>query len=400
MRHKSASRILVVGVLCLLPLGLVPLGAGTAASASARADASTLHDTAKAASSLQGSFAFYSGGDVNIQALWTNILIPGFERQYPNVKINYVFSSHGGDDVTTLDRVALAVKDHKPSGYALLESATNAVELGARANLFIPVTTNAIPNSANVPSSSLAAVKSDAVPYRGSKVVLAYNSKTVKNPPKTLSALLSWIKAHPGEFAYCNPSDGGSGQYFVEDVLDSNMPASSVKTLAFTDDTALESYWSKGMAILHGLNGDVYGNGTYPTGNTQELTLLASGAVQMATVWSDQSLAALKDGQLPSSVKVIDITPPFAGGPVYLGVPKYTPAAQVLLADAFLNYVLSVPQQAKIVKAVDGFPAINLNLMPAAVKSDFGIVGTTMPVPPYSAKVTSDMERVWQQDVP
>jgi putative spermidine/putrescine transport system substrate-binding protein len=349
--------------------------------------------------SLHGSFAFYSGGDVNIQTLWENILIPSFERAYPKIKVDYVFSEHGSADTTTIDEVAQADQDKRPASYALLESSDNAVEMGARQHLFIPVTTQNIPNSSNVPSSSMQVVDSDALPYRGSKVVLAYNTNTVKNPPTTLSALISWIEAHPGEFAYCNPADGGSGSYFVQDVLDSKMPASAVRTLAFNDEPSLESDWAPGMAVLHQLNSDVYGSGTYPAGNTQVLSLLTSGAVQMATVWSDQGTQAKQDGQFPASIKLTDISPAFPGSPVYLAIPKYTSKNQTILAEAFENFVLSVPQQAKIVQSVAGFPAINVSLMTSTVKTDFTALGENEGLP-YTANIGSDMNQAWQQDVP
>jgi putative spermidine/putrescine transport system substrate-binding protein len=326
-------------------------------------------------------------------------LIPGFEKQYPHVKVDYVFDSHGIDDVTTLAKVALAEKERRTSGYALLESATTAVEVAAREKLFIPVTAAAVPNSVNVPASSMSIVKSDAIPYRGSKVVLAYNSSTVTNPPKTLDALLAWITANPGKFAYCAPQDGGSGAYFVQAVLDKYMKQSDINTLAFNYVPSLESSWTAGMAELHSLNSSVYGGGTYPTGNTQVLALLASGAVQMATVWSDQSIAGLNNGSLPKNIKLLDLTPPFAGSPVYLGVPKYTPKNQVVAVDAFLNYVLSTPQQAKVVNTLAGFPGIKTSLLPAEKKSEFAPIGTKLQFP-FDANAGSDMNRIWAQDVP
>ncbi len=350
-------------------------------------------------SSLRGTFAFYSGADTNVENLWQNVLIPAFHNAYPHININYVFSVHGTNDVTTLDRVAIAVKDKIPSGYGLLESATNAVELAARNHLFIPVTTKTIPDSVNVPKASLEVVKYDAIPYRGSKVVLAYNSTTIPSPPKTIGALVSWIEANPGKFAYCNPNGGGSGQYFVEDVLNQFLSAAQQNTLAFGQDSSAEASWSQGMAQLHKLNSYVYGGGTYPAGNTQVLSLMESGAVQMATVWSDQSTAALRSGQMPSTVKLTDVTPSFAGSPVYLGVPRYTPKNQVRLVDAFLNFILSVPQQAKVVKVLAGFPAINVNVMTKSVKTAFSALGNNESLP-YAAAVVSDMERVWQQQVP
>lgn len=401
MRHRRSAAALAVVSSVALSIG-IGTGAGASArpAAHVRAHHSTSHKTkARYPRTLKGNFAFYSGGDTNVQQLWQDVLIPAFNRAYPNVHVNYVFDEHGTNDVATLARVAQAEKNHAASGYALLESATNAVELAARAGLFIPVTTKNIPNSVNVPSAAMKVVNNDAVPYRGSKVVLAYNSATVKNPPKTLAQLLSWIQQNPGKFAYCSPAGGGSGSYFVQSVLNQYIPQSVQQELAFSSNSSLESYWSKGLALLHKLNGDMYGGGNYPTGNTQVLSLLASGAAQMGTVWSDQGTQALLDGQLPKSFKLVDLTPPFAGSPVYLGIPKYTPKNQAILASAFLNFVLSVPQQAKVVKRLAGFPGIKVSVMTKTVQNEFGALGDSQSLP-YAATISSDLNRIWQQQVP
>src|SRR5207302_10612425 len=72
-----------------------------------------------------------------------------------------------------------------------------------------------IPTRSTLPAPSLDCGQSKAVPYRGSSVVLAYNSDKVANPPQTYDDLLTWIKANPGKFAYNEPSTGGSGDAFV-----------------------------------------------------------------------------------------------------------------------------------------------------------------------------------------
>lgn len=363
--------------------------------------APTAMASASSASSLSGSFAFYSGGDTNIEQLWETELIPAFNKKFPNIHVKYVFDEHGDDDTTTLARIAQAVKDHRASGYALVESATNAVELGARQNLFIPVSTTAIPNAAKVPPAYMQVVDNDAVPYRGSKVVLAYNTNTVKSPPKTLSALLSWITAHPGKFAYCPPSGGGSGSYFVQDVLDSYMPQSAVTKLAFTDAKSLEKDWAPGLAELKKLNSYVYGDGTYPTGNTQVVSLVASGAVQMATVWSDQGTQAILDHQFPKNIKLTDINPPFAGSPVYLGVPRYTPNNERPLVDAFLNFVLSKQSQTTVVTKLAGFPGVSLQSVGGIAAKEFAELGSASRESlPYSADISDDLNRIWQEQVP
>lgn len=82
-------------------LGLVATAATSACSAT---------PAASSGSTLKGSFNFYSGGDVNIEQLWTKDIIPAFEKQYPGVTVHYVFSSHGKNDTTALDTVGVAVK--------------------------------------------------------------------------------------------------------------------------------------------------------------------------------------------------------------------------------------------------------------------------------------------------
>ena len=142
----------------------------------------------------------------------------------------------------------------------------------------------------------------------------AYNSQKIKNPPKTYMDLINWIKANPGQFTYCIPSDGGTGDAFVASALE-----------AFTDPKALtqpfskaaEKNWPKAWALLKSIRKpDLYQNGFNPNGNTPVLNLLAKGSITMGTAWSDQGLSALDQGLLPKYIKLTQINPPFAGEPV------------------------------------------------------------------------------------
>ena len=39
-----------------------------------------------------------------------------------------------------------------------------------------------------------------------------YNTVRVANPPKTVPAFMSWIKANPGKFVYSDPSQNFQGE--------------------------------------------------------------------------------------------------------------------------------------------------------------------------------------------
>lgn len=51
----------------------------------------------------------YASGDVDVKSLYTDQLIPGFQKANPGIKINLVFSEHGVNDTTTLARIGAAV---------------------------------------------------------------------------------------------------------------------------------------------------------------------------------------------------------------------------------------------------------------------------------------------------
>jgi len=250
----------------------------------------------------------------------------------------------------------------------------------------------------NVDTKLLTPVHGAAVPYRGSSVVLAYDSKNVASPPKTLSALIGWIKSHPGKFTYNSPNTGGSGYSFAETVVDSTLSAGTISQMQQGYVPNLESQWKQGFDLLHSLNQYTY-QGVYPNGNQAVLDLLAKGQIWVAPVWSDQSLTALKTGALPASVKLTQISSPsFTGGAAYLGIPKT--AKNKIDVYKFVNYVLSPAAQTQIINVMSGFPAIPLKLMPKAIQNKFADVSANSLRASYSTKMQSDFKAQWQQQVP
>jgi putative spermidine/putrescine transport system substrate-binding protein len=352
--------------------------------------------TTHAATKKTVTINLYASGDVNVQSLYQQYLIPGFEKKNKGIKVNFIFSEHGQNDTTTLARIGAAVKQRKWPGIDLVDA--GLVTTLATDGLTQPVSKATAPNVKNVDQKLLTPVHGAAIPYRGSSVVLAYDSNNVPNPPRTLSALLSWIKAHPGKFTYNAPNTGGSGYSFAETVVDQFIPAKVLTQMDQGYAPELESYWKQGLDALHSLNQYVY-QGVYPNGNQAVLDLLAKGQIWVAPVWSDQSLTALKTGQLPASVHLLQISnPSFTGGAAYLGVPKS--ARNKVSVYKFVNYVLSPAAQTQIINVMSGFPAIPLKLMPKAIQNKFADVNANSLRPTYSQKQSSDFKAQWQQTVP
>lgn len=356
-------------------------GCGAAASASG--------------SSSGGTIVVYASGDVNVQQIWQQTLIPGFEKAEPQYRVKLVFSEHGTTDSTVLARLGAAVKTNSDPGEDIIDGGFTTA---ATSGWTEPVSTANVPNLKDVDPALLTPVDGAAIPYRASSVVLAYNSQYVPNPPKTLAALLAWIKANPGRFTYNSPASGGSGQSFVTTVLDANLSVADQQKFENGYPSNLEGEWDPGFATLKSLDPDVYQH-VYPNGNTDVLTLLAKGEIWLAPVWSDQSLSMKADGQLPSTIKLTQISDPtFTGSPAYLIIPKT--AAHKTGAEALANWILAPAQQAAIAKAMSGYPVIPISQLPAALQAQFAGMDPNNLRPPYSTQTNSDLNNLWQQKVP
>jgi len=338
----------------------------------------------------------YASGDVNVQNLWQNNIIPHFEKENKGVYVKFIFSIHGTDDGTTLARIGSAVKGRHWPGIDLIDG--GLVTTLASAGLNQAVSKATAPNIKKVNPDLLVPVKGAAIPYRGSSVVLAYNTDHVKSPPKTLADLLAWIKANPGKFTYNSPNTGGSGYSFAETVVDSFISAADLKQMDQGYVPSLESDWTQGLQALHALNKYVY-QGVYPNGNAAVLQLLAQGQIWVAPVWSDQALTALSNGQLGPNIKLTQVSSPsFTGGAAYLAVPKTARHKKVLYK--FVNYILSPEAQQMIVNVMSGFPAIDLKYMGSAIQQKFEDVSANTLRPTFSTKQANDFKAQWQQTVP
>jgi len=190
------------------------------------------------------------------------------------------------------------------------------------------------------------------VPYRGTTVVLAYNSETVPVPPKTTEELYQWIKDHPGRFAYNTPGSGGAGGSFVNTSIYNFLP----KEAMTSSDESWMAQWDKGYALLAELHPYLYstsGKVVYPNKNQGTLDLLANKEVDMIPAWADMAISQSRQGLLPESIKITQLEPAFTGSTMNLAIPSF--GSNPDAAYAFINYMLS-PEAQNI--ALDNMAAI------------------------------------------
>ena len=359
--------------------GATPSGGGPSASGSA-----AMKDT---------ELTFYSGGDTNVQDLHEKQIIPGFQSS-SGVKVTFTFLEHGTGAQGIYDRLKAQSDAGKQQWDIDLWEADTGYYTRPD-DLFLAVSDKDIPNLAKVPKATLDFVNGKAVPYRGSSVVLAYNSDKVQSPPKTYDEVLSWIKANPGKFAYNEPSTGGSGDAFVIAMIYKYSDYSKYIGKPFSASN--EKDWDAAFTALKELAPSLYQKGTYPKGNAGTLDLLNRGEIWMGTVWSDQATQALAEGRLPKSIKLTQITPGFNGGAAYIGVPKGATHKQA--AFAYMNYLLDPERQKLIVTgAMAGYPGIDWQYMPSDARNRFAGADKEFRFWP-GGTYGQDMQRLWHEKV-
>ena len=340
----------------------------------------------------------YISADTNIQDLWVKTLIPAFTAKYPGYTVQVTFDLHGDHDAQETAKITAAAVLHKDPQVDLIDGGFTT-QLGLAGLLWRP-TPGLLPNMKDLNKRVLRAGKG-GIPYRASSVLLAYNSTNVKSPPKTLDELLAWIKANPGKFTYNVPSGGGSGYAFVQTVVDKYLSNADRATLAQGVNKDLQSKWAQGLETLRSLNPYTYGkNGTYPANNAETLKDLATGLVDMASVWSDQFASAVKAGTMPSNIKVTQIAnPTFTGGAAYLGIPRSSnnkPGAYLLA-----NWVLSPAAQNLIVAGtLNGMPVIPISKLDPVVAANFATVDVQNLRPTYLSANANDLKSAWASKVP
>jgi putative spermidine/putrescine transport system substrate-binding protein len=326
---------------------------------------------------------------------WQNVWVPAFEKKYPNIHVKIIGDASSSADSALYDRIVAAEKDHTAPPVDMTD-ASILPELVTQ-GYGVKVTKAEVPRLFEVYPSQMQLVHYEATPFRGSAVVLAYNSAKVHHPPKTITQLLAWIKAHPGKFTYCPPSSGGSGEGFVQDVVSQDVPQSEQMTFLTSYKPSLESKWAKGFAELKAIQPDIYRHGFYPKGNTAVLDLLANGSIWMAPVWSDQSHAALAAGLLPKTTKFLELSPPMPGSPSYVMVLKGSPHEKA--AFTFVNYLLSKTEQELVAKYMHGFPGVRWSDAPSGVRAEFAGIESGYGLN-WDAQFTNDLAAKWQAEVP
>ena len=224
---------------------------------------------------------------------------------------------------------------------------------------FVKLDASKLPNAASVSAKS--SVTPDyCQPYRGTTVILAYDSDKVATPPATMDELVEWMKANPGRFAYNTPGTGGAGDSFVRSSVYNFLPEE-----AFTsDDEKWTGEWDAGFECLKSIHPYMYSSGgsiVYPNKNQGTLDLLNQGEIDMCPNWADMVLSQRASGAIRDSIKITQIQPSLTGSLQSMVIPTFGSNEEG--AYAFMNFMLSPEAQEIMVRDMAAIPLIDSSNM-------------------------------------
>jgi putative spermidine/putrescine transport system substrate-binding protein len=340
-----------------------------------------------------------SDGDTNVTDWWTNTLKPQFEAANPGYSLNIVITrADGGNDVVAERVVAAKKTNTDPKVDYFEEFDPRRVPGSAESGAFMALDESKIPNLAL--TSKAGRETPYIIPYRGSQVLLAYDSAKVPNVPKTWPDLVAWIKANPGQFIYGRPDKGGSGKNFVVRAIHeaNGRDPSLFRVDNFNVDDAKKRL-APAWAILNDLQPSLYDKGAYPAGNNPTLQLYASGTVAMVSAWSDMALQGISQGVLPPTTKLVQLTDlGFCGGYAWSSIPSMTSKTDGVYKLA--DFMLTPEIQTRMIADFGAFPGIEWKHLPPDLEAKYkDVIADSVPSFPDGGDWTAALNDGWYSNV-
>lgn len=342
----------------------------------------TLQPTGPAGSSAgKPKITLWTTGSDNLRVLFEKAIevYNAKPESKSTVELQFIMSGTGEQGLS--DRLAAAkLAGQKNTDFDLI--AENGSSLAsyvdkAGGSLFVPLDFSKIPNFKNVKMKS-GFYTECVVPYRGTTVVMAYDSERLPNPPRTFDELDAWIRANPGRFAYNSPGTGGAGGAFVNLVLYKDLP---LEAYTSTDEKWVKE-WEAGWKWLTEIHPYLYQSGgktVYPNKNQGTLDLLINKEVDLIPAWADQVLTNLSNGILPDTVKIYQLEPALSGTDVVFAVPDL--GGNPENTYDFINFMISPEGQKICLETIFAVPVIDASQIDSNVKdmvADLDVSGFTV----------------------
>lgn len=211
-------------------------------------------------------------------------------------------------------------------------------------------------------------------PWGMAQFVFMMDTARVKNPPRSILALLDWAKANPGRFGYPAPPDF-IGSTFLKQALVELTPDRAILQKP-VDEAGFAAATQPLWAWLDALHPALWREGAaFPKSGPALRQMLDDGAVDMALSFHPGEASSLiAEGKLPKSVRTFVLDGGTIGNTHFVAIPFNAKAKEGAMAVA--NFLLSPEAQARKQDPAywgDG-TVLDLAALPAADKARFDTI--------------------------
>jgi len=200
-------------------------------------------------------------------------------------------------------------------------------------------------------------------PWQKAQFVMAYDTSRVAEPPRSIDALGSWIKAHPGRFTYVAPPDF-TGSAFLRHIL-LHFGGYSPGFQAGFDAKLYKDASEKAIQFLTEIKPYLWRRGdTYPSTLKELDRLFANNEVDFAMSYTPSFASTrIARGEFPSTVRTFLFDRGTIGNFSYLAIPFNASNPEGALVA--INHLLSVEQALDLSEASQSQFPISLDKLSA-----------------------------------
>lgn len=347
-----------------------------------------------------------TAGDQNMLDYITDYLGPMFEKQNPGVKVRAVGTGPGDAGSQKIYEKLEAQKQAGNTAWDIdvavihQKMAGQMMESGLLGKYRYDIPTGKLVSRETAKMALGTDVDGYVMPMFHSQTAIAYQSETVKTPPKTFDELIAWTQAYPKQFGYNGIKNGMSGVSFVCGWMYA-YSGEAAKLMNGPYDANLKNSWGPALDKLKTFNQNV----TFTPGNAGTLDMLNRGEIAMGPVWVDMFYSWQAQGRLSPAMKLKLIGPGMPGQPMFYVVP--TKAANGEMAKKFIALATSPEVQAQgIVAKFNWYPGIDAQYVKPDLKpetwaklfsdvtpEDLASRGKPFPIAPYFKDIMESYEK-------
>jgi putative spermidine/putrescine transport system substrate-binding protein len=211
-------------------------------------------------------------------------------------------------------------------------------------------------------------------PYGKAQFVMIYDSARVPEPPRTIPALVEWIKANPGQFTYPAPPDF-TGSAFVRHLC--YHAAGGYETLLGEFDQALFDEKSPACwQLLNEIEPFLWREGqTYPESHTRQQDLFANSEVSFDMAYNPAEASSLvENGRYPETTRTFVFDSGTIANTHYVAIPYNSDHKAAAMVVA--NFLLSPAAQLSKAQPENwgDLPVLDPALLPADWQAPFAAI--------------------------